>query len=343
MRTRPELADIGADVPQPEDRSMRAIVQDGYGSADVLRPARRATPEITDGEVLLAVSAVGLDRGTWHVMTGKPYAGRLAFGMRRPRNPVPGVDVAGTVVAVGPKVSGLFVGDDVFGFATGALAEFAVARPDNLARKPLNLSFVQAAAVPLSAATALQALTDVGHLRRGQTVLVVGASGGVGSYAVQLAKALGADVTGVCGTSKVEFVRSIGADRVIDYTCGDFADGTRHYDLILDIGGNPTLSRLRRALTPSGTGVIVGGEEGGDLTGGIHRQLSALALSPFRRQRLTTFIAKQRAGDLERLTDFIEAATLIPQVDRTYPLDRTPDAMRYLAAGNARGKVVVTI
>ncbi|HEV7147252.1 MAG TPA: NAD(P)-dependent alcohol dehydrogenase [Pedococcus sp.] len=332
-----------ADRPPSGTGRMRAVVQNRYGSADVLRLEQRPTPSIADDQVLLAVHAAGLDRGTWHLMTGKPYAGRLAFGIRRPTNPVPGLDVAGTIIAVGPIVTTFAVGDEVFGFARGALAEYAVASPAKLAPKPATLTHTQAAAVPLSAATALQAMTDIGRAEAGQTVLVIGASGGVGSYAVQIAKALGASVTGVCGPSKADLVRSLGADRVIDYTRDDFADGAHHYDLILDIGGNPALSRLRRALTPSGTAVIVGGERGGNLTGGMNRQLTALALSPFLRQRLTMFIAQQRASDLERLSDLIDSGAVTPPIDRSYPLAQTPEAMRYLAAGKARGKVVVTI
>jgi NADPH:quinone reductase-like Zn-dependent oxidoreductase len=252
------------------------------------------------------------------------------------------MDVAGTVVAVGAAVTRFEAADEVFGFGKGSFAHYTVAKQDKLAAKPANLTFEQAAVVPVSAATALQALTDVGHLQPGQSVLVIGASGAVGGYAVQLAKALGATVTGVASTSKLDLVRSFGADHLIDYTRGDWADGTARYDLILDIGGNPTLSRLRRALTPGGTAVIVGGEEGGNLTGGMNRQLSALVLSRFVRQRLTMFVAKQRASDLDRLTDLIEAGAVTPRIDRTYPLDQTADAMRYLAAGQARGQITIT-
>ncbi|MDT4933694.1 MAG: hypothetical protein QOK11_1586, partial [Pseudonocardiales bacterium] len=230
--------------------TMRAIVQDRYGSADVLRLARIPAPEIADNEVLLRVHAAGLDRGTWHLMTGRPYLLRLGFGMRRPKNPVPGLDVAGTVVAVGAAVTRFAVGDEVFGSGRGSFAEYASAREDKLARKPANITFEQAAVVPVSAATALQALSDVGRVEQDQRVLIIGASGGVGSYAVQLAKAFGAEVTGVCSTAKLGLVRSLGAEHVIDYTEGDFADGVHRYDLILDIAGNPTISRLRRALTP---------------------------------------------------------------------------------------------
>lgn len=322
--------------------TMQAIVQNGYGSADVLRPAQIARPAIGGTEVLLRVHAAGLDRGTWHLMAGRPYLMRLAVGLRGPRNPVPGLDVAGTVVAVGPEVTRFSVGDEVFGFSRGSFAEYAAARESKLAAKPANASFEQAAAVPVSGVTALLALTDVGHVTTGQKVLITGASGGVGSYAVQLAKAFGAEVTGVCSTSKMDLVRSLGASHVLDYTAGDFADGTRHYDLIVDIAGNPSLSRLRRALTPTGTAVIVGGEDGGNWTG-MGRQLRALARSPFLRQRLTVVTPRQRSGDLDRLTTLIEAGTVTSSIGATYPLDQVPQALRYLEAGQARGKVVITI
>ncbi|MDT5029416.1 MAG: hypothetical protein QOE61_5842 [Micromonosporaceae bacterium] len=323
--------------------TMRAIVRDTYGNADVLRMDNVARPEATDHEVVLRVHAAGLDRGTWHMMTGQPYLGRLAFGLPKPTNPVLGIDVSGIVVAVGSAVTRFAVGDEVFGFGKGTFAEYAVAREDRLARKPVNLSFPQAAVVPISAATALQALNAVGGIRSRHVVLVIGASGGVGSYAVQLAKAFGAEVSGVASTAKLDLVRSLGADHVLDYTREDFGDGTRRYDVILDIAGNPTLSRLRRALTPTGTAVIVGGEEGGSFSGGMNRQLRGLAMSRFRRQRVTSFIAKQRATDLERLTELIEAGKLTPSIDRIYPLDQVPQAMRHLADGQTRGKIAITI
>ena len=332
----------GANGPPAAGSTMQAIVQDAYGSAGVLRLARIAPPEIAGNEVLLRVRAAGLDRGTWHLMTGRPYLLRLVCGIRRPRNPVPGLDVAGTVVAVGPAVTRFSAGDEVFGFAAGSFAEYAVAREDKLARKPANATFEQAAVVPVSALTALQALTDAGHVRQGQKVLITGASGGVGSYAVQLAKALGAEVTGVCSTAKLDLVRSLGAGHVIDYTRDDFADGANRYDLIIDIAGNPALSRLRRALAPAGTAVIVGGEEGGRWTGGIGRQLRALALSPFLRQRLTMVTTRQRASDLDRLTGLIEAGTVTPSIGATYPLGQAPEAMRHLEAGKAQGKIAIT-
>jgi NADPH:quinone reductase-like Zn-dependent oxidoreductase len=328
--------------PADPDRTMRAIVQDGYGSADVLHLARISRPEFADNEVLLRVHAAGLDRGAWHLMTGRPYLLRLAVGIRGPRNPVRGREVAGTIVAVGSAVTRFSTGDEVFGISQGSFAEYAVAREDKLARKPGNASFEQAAVTPVSALTALQCLSDVGHVEQGQQVLIIGGSGGVGSFAVQLAKAFGAEVTGVCSTAKLDLVRSLGADHVVDYTRADFAAGARHYDLILDVAGNPTLSRLRRALSPTGTAVIAGGEGGGNWTG-MGRQLRALIVSPFVRQRLTMFICKERASDLQRLTELIEAGTVTPSVDRAYSLDRVPEAMHYLEAGKARGKVVITI
>ena len=276
-------------------------------------------------------------------MAGRPYLLRLAFGFSRPKNPVPGLDLAGTVVAVGSAVTRFSPGEDVFGTGEGSFAEHAVAPEDQLARKPDSLSFEQAAVVPVSGLTALQALTDVGHLQPGQQVLIIGASGGVGSYAVQLAKALGAEVTGVSSTAKLDLVRSLGADHVIDYTRDDFADGAHRYDLILDIAGNPALSRLRRALTPTGTAVIVGGEQGGRLTGGLDRQFRAKAISLFVRQRMTFFLSKERASDLERITEFIEAGKLTPSIDRIFPLDQVPEAMRHLEAGEARGKIAITV
>jgi len=322
--------------------TMRAIVQDAYGSADVLRSDRIARPEIKANEVLVHVHAAGLDRGTWHVMLGKPYLMRLAFGFRGPRNPVPGRDAAGTVEAVGSAVTKFAVGDEVYGVAPGSFAEYAVARESKLARKPANLSFEQAAVVPISALTAMDALT-AGRIKSGQHVLIIGASGGVGSYAVQLAKAFGAEVTGVASTSKLDLVQALGADHVIDYTREDFAATGNRYDLIIDIAGNPSLSRLRRALTATGTAVLTGGEEGGNLTGGMNRSLGAAIVSLFVRQRLTMVLNKESGSNLERLTELIEAGQVTPSIDRTYPLEQAPDAMRQLDAGKVRGKIAITI
>ena len=322
---------------------MKAIVQDEYGNADVLRLAEIARPVIAADEVLIRVQAAGVDRGTVHLMTGLPYLGRLAFGLRTPRNPVLGLDVSGVVVEVGSSVTRFEVGDEVFGIAKGSFAEFAAAHQDKLAIKPKNLSFEEAAVVPVSGLTALQALTDQGRLEAGQKVLIIGASGGVGTYAVQLAKALGADVTGVASTSKLDLIRSLGADNVIDYTTGDFSEGTVQYDLILDIGGNSPLKKLRKALAAEGTLVIVGGEGGGPWFGGLERQLQALALTAFVGQRLITFLSKEHYSGLERLVEMIEAGKLTPSVGATYPLNEVPDAIRHLENGQARGKLAVSI
>jgi NADPH:quinone reductase-like Zn-dependent oxidoreductase len=331
------------NTPVPPEGTMQAVVQGAYGSPDVFRLVQIRIPEITDNQVLVRVHAAGLDRGTWHLMVGQPYLLRLALGFRKPKNPVPGLDLAGTVVSVGSAVTKFSPGEEVFGTGHGSFAEYTVAPEDQLARKPRSLSFEQAAVVPVSGLTALQALTDVGRVETGQRVLIIGASGGVGSYAVQLAKALGAEVTGVSSTTKLDLVRSLGADHVIDYTREDFADGAERYDLILDIAGNPQLSRLRRVLTPTGTAVIVGGEQGGRLTGGLDRQFRAVALSLFVRQRLTFFVSKERGSDLERLTEFIEAGELTPSFDQIFALDQVPEAMRHFAAGKVRGKIAITI
>lgn len=324
--------------------TMRAIVQDRYGEVDALSMEQTERPQIAADEVLIRVHAAGMDRGTWHTMTGRPYLMRImGFGFRGPKNRVPGLDVAGTVVEVGSSVTRFAVGDEVFGISRGSFAEYAAAREDKLAAKPQSLTFEQAAVVPVSGITALQALRDAGHLQAGQRVLIIGASGGVGSYAVQIAKALGAHVTGVASTSKLDLLRSLGADDVIDYTREDFAEGPARFDLIIDIAGNSPLTRLRRALTAHGTLVIVGGENGGSVTGGIGRQFRALAISPFLRQRLTMHATKERAGDLEPLTDLIESGRVTPSLERTYSLDQVPAAMRQLQAGTVRGKLAVTL
>ena len=332
----------GGTAPVSRRQTMRAIVQAGYGSAGVLHLAEIGRPAAGDGEVLLRVHAAGLDRGTWHLMAGQPYLIRLASGLRAPKNPVPGLDVAGTVVAAGADVTGFAVGEEAFGIGHGSFAESARARPGKLARKPASLTFARAAVVAVSWLTALQSLRDAGRLQPGQHVLITGASGGVGTYAVQLAKALGAQVTGVCSTAKTDLVASIGADHVLDYSRDDFAAGPQRYDLILDIGGNAALARLRHALTPAGTLVLAGGEDGGRWTG-MSRQLRALSRSPFTRQRLTTLISRHRRADLETLAQLIEAGQLTPVIGKTYPLHQAPDAMRHLQAGHARGKLVLTV
>ena len=323
--------------------TMRAVVQDSYGASEVLQVQEIAPPEIADDEVLVRVRAAGMDRGTWHLMSGKPYLLRiLGFGFRRPKNRVPGIDVSGTVAAIGSAVTRFSVGDEVYGMSRGSFAEYAAVGEDKLAPKPDTLSFEAAASVPISAGTALQAL-DAGRVEAGQRVLVLGASGGVGSYAVQLAKAQGAEVTGVSSTAKVDLVCELGVDHVLDYTREDFADGTRAYDLILDIGGNPALSRLRRALTPTGTAVIVGGESGGNWTGGFGRSLRAPLRSLFLKQRLMMLASKERASDLERVSGFIVAGQVTPSVDRTYPLEQAGAAMDRLVAGEVRGKVAIVV
>jgi NADPH:quinone reductase-like Zn-dependent oxidoreductase len=322
--------------------SVKAIIRDAYGSVDVLRFEDIDQPVAGDGDVLLRVHAAGVDQGVWHLMTGTPYAMRLAgFGIRAPKNPLLGYDVAGRIEAVGAQVTEFQPGQEVFGTCRGSFAEYAVARPDRLVVKPESVGFEQAAALPISGFAALQAVRH-GGVRSAQRVLIIGAGGGVGTFAVQIAKANGAEVTGVCSASKTELVRSIGADHVIDYAREDFADGRRRYDVILDIAGNRSLSELRRALTRRGTLVIVGAEDAGNWLG-IRRQLRAAALSPFLRQKLGFFISKERRWDLEELRTLLEAGTIRPVVDRTFPLEEVPEAVRYLREGHARGKVVITV
>jgi NADPH:quinone reductase-like Zn-dependent oxidoreductase len=322
---------------------MKAIVQDVYGSPAVLQLREIEKPAIAGDEVLVRVSAAGVDQGVWHLMAGRPYLVRVAgVGLRAPKNPIRGVDVAGLVEAVGEQVTRLRPGDEVFGVCRGSFAEYACAPAHRLVPKPANISFVQAAAVPVSGCTALQAVRDRAKVRPGQHVLVIGAGGGVGTFAVQLAKQFGAAVTGVCSTSKVELVRSIGADRVVDYTREDFAGGDR-YDAILDTAGNRPLSLLRRALTPDGTLVIVGGEGGGRWLGGLDRQLRAQVRSVFGRQKMGAWISTQPQDDLAALRELLEAGKVTPIVDRTFPLSEVADAIRYLRDGRARGKVVITV
>jgi NADPH:quinone reductase-like Zn-dependent oxidoreductase len=323
---------------------MKAIVQDTYGSADVLELRDIDLPQIADDQVLVRVRAAGVDRGVWHLMAGLPYPIRIAgYGVRAPKYPVLGMDLAGVVEAVGKDVTRFAPGDEVFGIGKGAYAEYAVAPEGKLAPKPANLTFEQAAAIAISGLTALQALRDVAKVRAGQTVLVIGASGGVGTYAVQVAKAFGAHVTGVASTSKLDLVRAIGADEVIDYTVQDFAAGGPRYDVIVDIGGNASLARLRRALTPTGTAAIVGGETGGRWLGGFDRMLRAPLLSPFVSQDLRSVTASENAADMVTLKDMIEAGQVTPVIERSYALAEVPDAIRHVEQGRARGKVVITI
>jgi NADPH:quinone reductase-like Zn-dependent oxidoreductase len=324
---------------------MKAIVQDRYGTADVLDLREIDRPVPTDDQVLVRVEAAGVDAGVWHLMTGRPYLVRvMGYGLRTPKIGVRGRDVAGRVEAVGDNVTQVQPGAEVFGIGEGSFAEYVCARADKLAPKPANLTFAQAAAVPISGLTALQALRDAGKLEPGQQVLIIGAAGGVGSFAVQLAKAFGAAVTGVCSTTKTDLVRSLGAEQVIDYTREDFADGARRWDLIVDTAGRRSLSQLRRALTPRGTLVIVGGEGGGRWLGGFDRQIvRAPLLSAVVRQRLRPLVSKERRADLVVLKELIEAGNLTPLIDRTYPLHEAPEAIRYWGQGHARGKVVVIV
>ena len=323
---------------------MKAIVRDTYSSPEVLELRDIDKPEIADEEVLVRVRGAGVGRDVWHIMTGLPYPIRLAgYGLHAPKNPVIGSDVAGVVEALGKNVTRFQPEDEVFGIGKGSYAEYVCAREDKLAPKPTNLTFEQAAVVAISGLTALQGLRDHGWVEPGQKALIIGASGGVGTFAVQIAKAFGAHVTGVCSTAKVDMVRSIGADHVIDYTRDDFAEGDQRYDLILDIGGNSSLSRLRRALTPKGVLVIVGGETDGRWLGGTDRQIRALMLSPFVGQKLGTFVSSENHKDMIILKDLIESRKVTPVIDRTYPLSQVPAAIRYLEEGHAQGKVVITV
>jgi NADPH:quinone reductase-like Zn-dependent oxidoreductase len=319
---------------------MKAIVRNRYGPPEVLELRDIAKPLIGDDDVFIRVHAAGLDPSVWHLMTGLPYLVRMMFGLRRPKNPVLGWDVSGVVESVGKNVTDFRPGDEVFGSCRGAFAEYASARADRLVLKPANLTLEQAAGVTVSACTALQALRNAGNVQPGQHVLVIGAGGGVGTFAVQIAKAFGAKVTGVCSNTKTDMVRSIGADYVIDYTREDFADGRQCYDLILDMAGNRSVSHLRRALTPRGTIVAVGGEGGGRWFGGLGGSLAWLATSPFMRRKFRLLMATVGKEDLQTLKVLIEAGKVI---DRTYPLSGVAEAIRFWERGHARGKIVITV
>jgi NADPH:quinone reductase-like Zn-dependent oxidoreductase len=342
MNTRRAESDHGTS--RSAAPTMNAMVSDTYGEAeDVLRLEQVARPEVGDDDVLVRVHAAGIDQGVWHVTAGLPYPIRLAgYGLRAPKTRVRGGDLAGTVAEVGANVTTFSVGDSVYGFGQGTFAEYTLARPDKLAHKPRNLTDEQAAAVPVSGVTALQAVRK-GQVRADHEVLVIGAAGGVGSFAVQIAKALGARVTGVASTGKVDLVRSLGADDVIDYTTEELTGRARTYDVILDIAGNRPLRMLRRLLTPHGRLVITGGETDGRWLGGTDRQLRAMFLSPFVRQQLGTFVTSQNAPDLAALTELIEAGQVTPVLDKTYPLAQAPAAIRDLRAGRIRGKAVVVV
>ncbi len=326
------------------EKKMKAIVQHSYGTAEVLKHEIVEIPTPQEKEVLIEVHSAALDRGTWHLMTGTPYLIRiLGFGFRRPKQSIPGFDVAGKVVAVGSAVTRLVVGDEVFGIAKGSFAEYAVASEDKLVPKPADLPYDSAAAATVSGITAFEALIDVGRVQSGQQVLIVGASGGVGSYAVQIAKALGAKVTGVASGEQAELVRSLGADHVIDYETNYLVDSEIQYDVIIDIGGRNKVSNLRNVLTSEGTLVFVGGEGGNRVTGGIGRQIGASILSLFMKQRLTMFISSEKSSIMERLSDLIQSGAVTPVIGQHFDLDAVPEAMRKLEAGSVRGKIVIVV
>ncbi len=319
---------------------MHAIVQDTYGSVDVLHSQDIDVPQIADDEVLVRVAAASIHVGDWILMTGSPFVMRFATGLRKPKNRVPGTDFAGTVEAVGSDVTRFRPGDDVFGWGAGAFAEFASASEDQLVAKPADVTFEQAAAIGVSASTALQLLRDDGVVQPGQKVLINGASGGVGTFAVQIAKALGAEVTGVTSTRNVEMVRSIGADHVIDYTQEDFTSGAERYDLILDNVGNHSMARTRRALTPDGTLISNGG---GHADGKLGRTVRAMLASMVVRQQASPTVKTQNHDDLVALKGLVEGGKVTPVIDRTYPLTEAPAAIGHVAAGHARGTVVLTV
>jgi NADPH:quinone reductase-like Zn-dependent oxidoreductase len=325
---------------------MKAIVQERFGPPDVLRLVDADPPAIGADDVLVEVHAAALNPYDWHMVRGDPLIARfmgVGVGLTKPKTRIAGIDAAGRVRAVGANVREVRPGDEVLGFCPGAFAEYARAAADKVVPKPASLSFEEAAAVPMAATTALRAIRDVGRVRAGHRVLVNGAAGGVGTYAVQIATALGAEVTGVCSTGKVELVRSIGAAHVLDYTAEDFTDGRVRYDVILDNVGNRPLRRLRRALTPAGTLVLNGGGSPGKVVGSMGSILRAVVVSGFVGQRLRPLAVAQKREDLLTLTGLIEAGKLTPVVDRTYPLADTAEGLRHVERGHARGKVVVIV
>jgi NADPH:quinone reductase-like Zn-dependent oxidoreductase len=322
---------------------MRAITQDEYGAPEdvfVLRDTDR--PTVGDGEVLVRVHAAPVSGSDWHLYRGLPYAARPITGLRHPRNRVPGLELAGTVEAIGRQVTTLRPGDEVFGWCAGSFAEYASVPEDQLLPKPANLTLEQAAAVPISGFTALQGVRDRGQVQAGQQVLVTGAGGGVGSYAVQLAKAYGAEVTAVCSAAKAELVRSIGADYVLDYARADFAAGSTRYDVMIDIYGNPSLSRCWRALRPGGTLVLIGGT-GGRWVMGLDRWLRARPIAPLLRRKVRLLIHKDRREDLATLKDLVESGQITPVVERTFPLSEVAEAIEYVRQGRARSQVIIAV
>jgi NADPH:quinone reductase-like Zn-dependent oxidoreductase len=322
---------------------VKAIVYHEYGSPDVLELRQIEKPIVKDGEVLVRVRAASANPADWHYLRGLPYVMRPQAGLRKPKDTVLGRDIAGQVEAVGKDVTEFRSGDEVFAHVGGGFAEYARVSEGFLVLKPANLTFEQAAAVPLAALTALQGLRDAGQVQPGQKVLIIGASGGVGTFAVQIAKSLGAEVTGVCSARNVEMVRSIGANHVIDYTDEDFTQSGQKYDLILQLAGTHSPSDCRRALTRRGTLVLSSGESVGRWIGPVGRIIKAVALSPFVSQRLTTFTTKRSKEDLQFLKELVEAGKLTPVIDRMYSLSEVPDAIRYLEEGHARGKIVITV
>jgi NADPH:quinone reductase-like Zn-dependent oxidoreductase len=322
---------------------MKAVVHDVYGSPDVLELRDVAVPDVTAGGVVVRVRAAAANPLDWHFLRGMPYIMRPQAGLRAPKRTTLGADVAGVVQAVGTDVTRFRPGDEVFGDVGGSFAEFVLAPEDRLERMPANLTFEQAAAVPVAGLTALQGLRDKGRVRTRQRVLIVGASGGVGTFAVQIAKTFGAIVTGVCSTRNLDLVRSLGADDVIDYTKEDFTEAGRGYDLVFQLAGTHSPWACRRALTPKGTLVLSSGDSPGRWIGPVTRIVKAIALSPFVGQKLTTFLATPKAEDLRALRELIEEGSVMPVIDRTYPLSEVPDAIRYVEQGHARGKVVITV
>jgi NADPH:quinone reductase-like Zn-dependent oxidoreductase len=327
---------------------MKAIVQDRYGSADVLELREVDQPLVPDNGVLVRVRAAAVNAADWHMMRGDPYLARLAMGVGRPKAKIRGRDFAGTVEAVGKNVTRFGPGDEVYGEvgdACGAFAEYAVIPDELVERKPANLTFEQAAALPLAGVTALMGVRDLGQVQPGQRVLINGASGGVGPFAVQIAKSLGAEVTGVCSSRNADLVRSVGADHVINYNAEDFTRNGQRYDLVFDLVGNRSLTALRRALTPKGTLVLSGGgvSDGGSLLGPIGLIVKGQVLSRFVRQRLLALVAKSSKEDLATLRELAEAGRLVPVIDRTYSLSEAPEAIRYLEREHARAKVVITV
>jgi NADPH:quinone reductase-like Zn-dependent oxidoreductase len=319
---------------------MKAIVQDTYGSGNVLDRRDLHKPQIGDDEVLVRVHAASVHIGDWVLMTGSPFVMRFATGLRKPKNPIPGTDVSGTVEAVGKDVTQHRPGDEVFGWCAGAFAEYASAPEDQFIPKPANLTFEQAAAVGVSATTALQLLRDNGKVQPGQKVLINGASGGVGTFAVQIAKAFGAEVTGVCSTKNVDMVRAIGADHVVDYTREDFTTGEQRYDLILDNVGNHSMARTRRALKPTGTLISNGG---GHADGKLGRTMRTMLVSMFVRQQASPTVKTQNHDDLVALKELVENGWITPVIDGTYPLNETPKAIGRVAAGHTRGTIVIDV